>query len=48
MFCALNGYTLEVKADDAVELMLTVAAGDVDETEVAVWLSERLHPYART
>lgn len=44
MFCVLNGYTLEVGTDDAVELMLAVAAGELTETEVAAWLTERLEP----
>jgi death-on-curing protein len=44
MFCVLNGYRLEVPADDAVDLMLAIAAGTLDETSVAVWLTERLQP----
>ena len=44
MFCILNEYMLEVPADDAVDLMLTIAAGDLTETDVAAWLTERLHP----
>jgi death-on-curing protein len=42
MFCVLNGYELESTDDDAVALMLTVAAGDTDEASVATWLSQRL------
>ena len=42
MFCILNGYALEVPTDDAVELMLAIAAGDLDETEVALWVTDRL------
>ena len=42
MFCLLNGYQLEVPADDAVDLMLAVAAGDMDEADVADWLTDRL------
>ena len=42
MFCVLNGYTLEVPTDDAVALILAVAAGEFDETAVAAWLTERL------
>ena len=42
MFCALNGYQLETTTDDAVNLMLAVAAGDVDEAAMASWLSQRL------
>ncbi len=44
MFCILNGYTLEVPTDDAVDLMIAIAAGDVGETEVAKWLTERIQP----
>ena len=44
MFCVLNGYKLEVPADDAVSLMLAVAAGELTETDVASWLTERLEP----
>ncbi len=39
MFCGLNEFTLEVPADDAVETMLAVAAGDIDEAQVASWVS---------
>jgi prophage maintenance system killer protein len=31
MFCVLNGYMLEVTTDAAVDLMLAIAAGDLDE-----------------
>ena len=44
MFCALNGYQLEVPTNDAVELMLGIAAGEFDETQVAAWLTQRLQP----
>jgi len=44
MFCALNGYRLEVPADDAVDLMLAIAAGELDEATVAAWLTGRLRP----
>ena len=44
VFCVLNGYKLEVPAADAVDLMLAVAAGDLTETDVATWLTERLQP----
>ena len=42
MFCLLNGWDLHVGADDAVGQMLGVAAGEIDEAAMAVWLSERL------
>jgi len=44
MFCILNGYSLEVATDDAVDLMLAAAAGELTETKVAAWLAERLQP----
>ena len=31
-------------ADDAVDLMLAIAAGELDETAVAAWLTKRLQP----
>ena len=42
MFCVLNNHRLEVTADDAVSQMVAVAAGEVDEAAMAVWLSERM------
>ncbi len=44
MFCVLNGFALSVPTEEAVELMLAIAAGDLDETSVAAWLEERLQP----
>ncbi len=42
MFCALNGHELNVPAGEAVTLMLSIAAGEMDEVAVAVWLNARL------
>lgn len=42
MFLALNDVTMEVPADDAVKLMLAVAAGSADESVVKTWLETRL------
>jgi death-on-curing protein len=42
MFCVLNGRDLRVDTDDAVAMMLAVAAGEVDELGLAAWLSGRL------
>ena len=44
MFCAVNGYELRVSANDAVDWMLSIAAGELGETDVAKWLSARLTP----
>lgn len=42
MFLVLNGGSLRVTADDAVETMLAIAAGDLDEAAVKVWLTDRI------
>ena len=44
IFCVLNGFELEVPADDAVGLMLAVAAGELVEADVAAWLTDRIRP----
>jgi len=41
---ALNGYRLEVSSDEAVNLMLSVAAGELGEGEVADWLRQHVDP----
>lgn len=47
MFCALNGFTLEVPPDEAVETMLAVAAGELEEPALSAWLLQRLKPPPR-
>ena len=42
MFCALNGYSLRVEPDEAVETMLAIAAGELDQAAVARWLGPHL------
>jgi prophage maintenance system killer protein len=42
MFSVLNDHELEVTVDDAVNQMLAVAAGDVDDAAMAHWLSEHM------
>ena len=42
MFVMLNGYQLIVPPDDAVSTMLAVAAGEVDEAALALWLTDRV------
>lgn len=46
IFLALNGQRLEVATDEAVDLMLAVAAGDHDEEAVTAWLRDRVDPVA--
>jgi death-on-curing protein len=42
MFCLLNGRDFRVENDDAVNQMLGVAAGEIDEAGMASWLAARL------
>jgi death on curing protein len=42
MFCALNDRDLAVDVDEAVDTMLKIAAGELDEHAVAAWLSTKL------
>jgi death-on-curing protein len=42
VFLALNGCGLEVATDEAVTLMVAVAAGELDEEAVADWLREHV------
>lgn len=42
MFCALNGHDLVATVEEAVTTMTAVAAGELDEGAVAVWLSGNL------
>jgi len=42
MFLALSGWDLAAPTDEAVTTVLAVAAGDLDEVGLAVWLRERV------
>lgn len=44
VFLELNNNALEVTDDDAVETMLSVAAGQTDEAALTSWLSTRVRP----
>jgi len=44
IFLTLNGRFLATTADDAVALMLGIAAGDTDEDAAEVWIRERIEP----
>ena len=45
IFLALNGQRLEVTTDDAVYLMLAIAASERDEKAVTRWLEDRVEPF---
>ncbi len=42
MFCALNQRDLRVPTEEAVETMLAIAGGELDETAVSDWLATRI------
>ena len=42
IFLDLNGVTLQVPEDDAVSVMLSLAAGEIDERSLATWLESRI------
>ena len=44
MFLALNGWTLEPSPDEAVAMMLAVAAGELDERGLAISVREHAEP----
>jgi death-on-curing protein len=44
IFIALNGASIETSADEAVALMLSIAAGDIDEAEAETWIRARIAP----
>lgn len=42
MFLRLNGLALRFEPQDAIDMMLALAAGNLSEEDVAGWLRERL------
>ena len=40
MFLAINGYLLKVEPTNAVNTMLALAAGDLAESELALWIEQ--------
>jgi death-on-curing protein len=44
IFLALNGMSLETTVDEAVALMLGIAAGEIDEEVAEQWIRERIEP----
>lgn len=42
LFLALNGWSLQASDADCVLTMLSLAAGDIDDTTFAAWLRERI------
>lgn len=46
LFLRLNAVTLSFKQQEAIDIMLRLAAGEVSEDELAGWLRERVAPEA--
>jgi death-on-curing protein len=42
LFIALNGWRLETTQLDAIETMLSLASGTLDESDMATWIGERI------
>lgn len=43
LFLALNGWRLETTQIDAIDAMLSLATGSLDESALANWIRERIH-----
>ena len=44
LFVALNGWRLATTQLDAIETMLSLATGTLDESDLANWIRERIQP----
>jgi death-on-curing protein len=44
LFIALNGWRLETTQLDAIETILSLATGTLDEGDLANWIRERIQP----
>ena len=44
LFVALNGWRLETTQLDAIETILSLATGTLDESDLAIWIRERIQP----
>ena len=42
LFLAINGHMLAFDPTDAIRMMLSLAAGEIGEEEVAMWFRERM------
>jgi len=45
VFLAINGYTLEADPVDAIQTMLAVAGGELDEAGLSVWIARNSKAY---
>jgi death on curing protein len=43
LFLAVNGHKISFNAEEAIQMMLALAAGELEEDVVSVWFRERLN-----
>ena len=44
LFLGLNGFRIEAHEEEVVALILSLAAGQLDETELADWVRQHIMP----
>jgi death-on-curing protein len=47
IFLFINGYRLRADQVDAIQTMLAVAQGDIDEHGLAAWIAGNMEPRSR-
>ncbi len=47
VFLDMNGYGLDASEVEAVDVMLNLAAGELTEKELALWIEENSRPFVR-
>jgi death-on-curing protein len=47
LFLAVNGYRLKAGQVDAIQTMLAVAGGDLDEPGLSAWIARNIVPVQR-
>jgi death on curing protein len=44
LFLAINSYRLQAAQVNAIRMMIAVASGDIDESELAAWITQHIAP----
>ena len=47
LFLAVNGHALEATDDDLIDLILSVARGEIGAEALAIWFRQRIRPFER-
>ncbi|MEK6753186.1 MAG: type II toxin-antitoxin system death-on-curing family toxin [Chloroflexota bacterium] len=45
IFLTMNGYKIKASIDEQVEIILSVASGNLKREEFTEWLSKHIHPF---